>query len=97
MAWHLKDKDWLFPRHKGEFCGNFSPAFFHSQRHDCYAGNRHPSCVGDMISAYLKESKESLPWEESCLTPPSMMEPRFEYLYNINGVPGLVEDMNYEI
>ena len=100
MAWKHQNgtrPNDAYPMHKGEYYGNHLPPGdsnkfalddASNERTDCYHGvPRHP--VKGLVAIYLKESRKPFSWEQEIPTPPELMEPGKEHLYNINGKPGL--------
>ena len=43
------------------------------------------------VGLYLKASRNRAQWEKQVPTPPELMEPGQEHLYNIDGKPGIVQ------
>lgn len=57
----------------------------------CPAGTSDEMAAQGYVGLYLKEDRPPhFEWEEPILTPPELMEPGYEHLYNIDGKPGMV-------
>lgn len=91
-----------YPMHAGEYCGNHHPvdaakwqkAWLDRMRfgkpRPCKAFGSEEGAAQGYVGLYLKESRKPLAHEIPVPTPPELMEPGREALYNISG-PGIFQ------